>query len=611
MASKRQTLTVNPSVITTFLILAAIAFMSLASEVLKPLALAVLLSFALAPISKFFEQRGVPRFLSVVLTLLLAIGVMGFVSYKVGEQIATLAQHINPEELQKNIEKKFRFLKPREEGAVKRLLTTAGNLAKSVDSPPTSNSAVPVNVVTQPSFTQRLQSAVGPYLESAGVGAFVLVLVLFILSTREDLNDRVIRLVGQGRVSLTTKTMEEVGRRISRYLIMFATVNSMFGLIVSIGLWAIGVPLAAVWGLVAALLRFIPYVGPATAFALPLAFSVASFEGWREPLLVVALFAALEVVANSFVEPVVYGKTTGVTALGLLVAAMFWTWLWGMLGLLLSTPLTVCLAVLGKSVPSLKVFSILLGEDPPLSASVRFYQRLLVSDFDEAQDILEEAFKEKPVADVFDDFLVPTLSRVERDYARGELEMRDRALILRFISDVLDDLEVPTSPATDLDDTDAHIVGVKSNNKTDVFVLRMLGILLKSNHLKFQIIAETSTPLKLAEMILELEPRVVVVSHLPPGGFTTARYLVRRLRARFNDLPILVGRWGEIGDSAKAATKLEEVGASKVVDQLKDALDSIIKQVAPEIDEKANELMPPSSPPEIRKKASTGGKPRK
>ena len=209
------------------------------------------------------------------------------------------------------------------------------------------------------------------------------------LMGREDLSDRIVGLFGHRQVSLTTRTMEEIGQRISRYLATFALVNSGFGLVIGVGLWLIGVPFAVLWGCLAAMLRFIPYVGPAVAFVLPLVFSFAHFPGWTQPLEVVALFAVVEVALNSFLEPVIYGKTTGVSALGLLVAAMFWTWLWGTMGLLLSTPLTVCLAVLGKYVPSLRFFAALLGEEAELEPDVRLYQRLVALDRDGATEVVD------------------------------------------------------------------------------------------------------------------------------------------------------------------------------------------------------------------------------
>ena len=292
----------------------------------------------------------------------------------------------------------------------------------------------------QPSFRQRLETTVGPYIESLGVGSFVLILVLFMLMNREDVSDRLVRLFGQRRVSLTTKTMEEVGQRISRFLAVMVMLNSSFGLIIGLGLWAIGVPYAILWGFLAGTLRFIPYVGAAISFVLPLIFSIAFFEGWREPILVFALFAVIETVANSFLEPIIYGKTTGVSALGLLVAAMFWTWLWGGLGLLLSTPLTVCLAVLGKYVPGLRFFATMLGEEPALEPGVRFYQRLLAMDQDGATAIIEEAMKKQHRIEIFEEYLIPTLARCERDRMQEDIDEREQVFIWRVIGDLLDDL---------------------------------------------------------------------------------------------------------------------------------------------------------------------------
>src|SRR3954465_6993159 len=258
---------------------------------------------------------------------------------------------------------------------------------------------------------------------------------------REDLSDRIIGLFGNRQISLTTRTMEEIGRRISRYLATFALVNSGFGLVIGLGLGLIGVPYAVLWGCLAALLRFIPYVGPAAAFLLPLVFSFAHFPGWAQPLEVVALFGVVEVLLNSYLEPVIYGKTTGVSALGLLVAAMFWTWLWGTLGLLLSTPLTVCLAVLGKYVPSLQFFATMLGEEAELEPDVRFYQRLVALDRDGSVALTEEAIKKQPRVEVFDQILVPALVRAERDALRDELQEQEREFVWRVVGEVLENLE--------------------------------------------------------------------------------------------------------------------------------------------------------------------------
>ncbi len=278
------------------------------------------------------------------------------------------------------------MIKPGQQSAAGRLRDLADEVTAKMEKPPYLETRTRrprsrrSRSISRPSFQDRLRSATGPYLEFLGVGSFVLILVLFMLMGREGLSDRIVGLFGHRQVSLTTRTMQEIGQRISRYLATFALVNSGFGLVIGLGLWLIGVPFAVLWGCLAAMLRFIPYVGPAVAFILPLVFSFAHFPGWAKPLEVVALFAVVEAALTSFLEPVIYGKTTGISALGLLVAAMFWTWLWGTMGLLLSTPLTVCLAVLGKYVPSMWFFAALLNEEAELEPDVRFYQRLVALD---------------------------------------------------------------------------------------------------------------------------------------------------------------------------------------------------------------------------------------
>ncbi len=616
MPAQRPSCPINHPIVISFLLFAVIGFMSLASEVLKPLALAVLLSFALAPVAGFLERWGLPRFLAVVLTVLLALGGLGEIGYKVGQQLTTLA--LNADRYEANIRAKLKLLKPGEASTLDKLIKVSKDVAQSLNIPAVAHDQkiVPVQVVSQPSYREQLQTAVGPYLEGALLGVFVLILVLFMLANREDLSDRIVRLCGPRRVSITTKTMEEVGQRISRYLGMFALVNSTIGLVVGLGLWAIGVHYAVLWGVLAALLRFIPYVGPATAFVLPFVFSIADTPDatWRQPLMVLGLFAVIEALANSFLEPVIYGRTTGVSALGLLVAAMFWTWLWGMLGLLLSTPMTVCLAVLGKYVPGLGFFATLLGEETPLGPDVRFYQRLLAMDQDGAIQVVETALKRQPRAEVFDQILIPTLARSNRDREREDIDGREQAFIWRVVSDLLDDLE--EAPALDLktlappasgaepspngapvEAPSIRILGVAANDQADALALRMLSLLLTPRGYSLRILTTPETPLKLAEQVAEAEPQLVVLSHLPPGGFTVARYLVRRLRARFSDLRLLVGRWGESGDPLSAAERLTSLGASHVVIRLADARDHIEDHFRPKPEPAGENITPlPASP---------------
>jgi predicted PurR-regulated permease PerM len=579
----------NHPVVVTFLILAVIGAMSIAAEVLKPLALAVLLSFALAPLAGFFERHRVPRAIAVILTVVLALAALSGIGYVVVRQLSTLAYQLP--HYQKRIQQKVDFLKPSDDTAFRRAQNVASDLAKSLDTPVVAGrEATDVRVIEEPTFRQRLQGAVGPYLEFIGVGLFVLILVLFMLMNREAVGDRIVQLFGQRQINLTTRTMGEIGQRISRYLAMITLINSGFGLTVGVGLWLIGVPYAVLWGCLAAMMRFIPYVGAAVAFLLPLAFSVAYFPGWRQALEVVAFFGVAEV-ALSYLEPVIYGKTTGVSALGLLVAAMFWTWLWGLLGTLLSTPLTLCLAVLGKYVPSLSLFATLLGEEAELDQNIRFYQRLVSLDQDGATAVVEAALKDRPRADVFDQILVPALSRAERDAARGELDESDMAFIRRVISEVLDDLEgtedlskkapgrsgeaepirangKPASPTF-------KVAGVAASGTSDALTLRMLGQILAPAAYTLVNVEGVGSPMLLADRVAEVSPAMVILSHLPPEALAQARYQVRRLRSRFSGLAIIVGRWGEAGSDA-ASQGLSGVGATHVAFTLADARDQIL-----------------------------------
>jgi predicted PurR-regulated permease PerM len=596
MSVRRNTFRLDHPIVITFLIFAVIGFLALASDFLKPLALAVLLSFALAPLASFLERRGVPQKAAVILTVLLALGTLGGITYQVGEQLTKLANDTRSlSRYTENIKTKLSGLQPSQENALNRIVKVGRSVTGVLEEASPRQNVQEVRIVSQPNLAARVQAAVGPFLERLGVVSFVLVLVLFMLSNRKDLSDRVVRLFGLRQVSLTTRTMDEAAARISRYLGMFTLVNSSFGLIVGLGLALIGVPFAALWGVLFATLRFLPYVGPAAAFALPLLFSIAHFPGWREPILVMLLYGTLEVLANSFLEPVVYGRTTGVSALGLLVAAMFWTWVWGALGLLLSTPMTVCLAVVGKYVPGLRFFAILLGEEAPLEPDVRFYQRLLARDQDCAMTIVREAAKEEPVAAVFDRFLVPALARAERDRNSQAIDDGEQAFVWDVVGNLIDELaetypDGPTTeaaPAEDQSEVESpsgdtppfHLVGFAANDHADFLVLRMLARLLEGSGCTVTILDTPESPLRGVEQVAEAEANLVLVSHLPPAGFTTARYFVRRLRARFPALPIFVGHWNANGTRTRAAARLTATGATRVVFHLAAARDLILDRL--------------------------------
>lgn len=616
MASRRSAFRMDHPVIITFLILAIIGFMYFAAEVLQPLALSILLCFVLAPVSRLLERQGMPRAPAVLLTVVTVLGALGGIGYVVANQLTALGNDLANPRYERNITEKVRqIVQPQQESAVDRVSGVVDRVTDKMEPTSTQPNVQNVRIVDRPSFQERLKDTVGPYLEPVAVGALVLILVLFILIGREDLNDRIVQLFGLGQISLTTRTMEDVGQRISRYLAILSAFNASFGAVVAAGLWMIGVPYAVLWGFLAAAMRYIPYIGPWSAFALPLLFSLARPEaGPWEPLLVSVLFLTLEVLSTGFLEPVIYGRTTGITAVGLLVAATFWTWLWGPLGLLLSTPLTTCLAVLGKYVSSLRFFATLLGEEAVLDPDVRFYQRLLLLDQDGATELVEESLKKMTRAEVFDQILIPALTRAERDAAREEIDEAQQAFVWKVTDTILDEMEAAPTPAagpvvsspapveeqvgasarvaklpddavpepTEAGPTVGKILGVATNDASDVLVLRMLGLLmLDTRGCTLDIITDAASPLKVADQVAQQFPDLILLSHLPPVGLTPARYLVRRLRSRFADLPIWVGRWGEAGASEETSERLMSAGATLVLNGVGDAHRRILEALQP------------------------------
>ncbi len=308
---------------------------------------------------------------------------------------------------------------------------------------PVFSSATPVPVVlveSVPLPVRLLRDWLGPILAPVGTLAIIVLLMVFMLIYREDLRGRLIRLAGTGQLADTTQALDEAGRRVSSYLIRLFIVNFAYGVAVSIGLWFIGIPSPLLWGFLAAILRYIPFLGPWIAVTFPIALSFAAYEGWTRPIATVSLFVTLELVSNNVVEPWLYGQGTGVSTVGIIVSALFWTWLWGPFGLVLSLPITVCLTVLGRYVPGLKFLTILLSDQPALELRWQLYQRLLALDYPEATEIVDRYLKSNSVQDLYMAALLPVLSLAERDSQNGRLVDAQRKFIYKFVSDTLEEL---------------------------------------------------------------------------------------------------------------------------------------------------------------------------
>ena len=295
-----------------------------------------------------------------------------------------------------------------------------------------------VRVLSPPaSPLQLLGQTFGTLVEVLGLAGIVVILVVFFLVRREDLRDRFIRLAGKGRATVTTQMLADAATRVSRYLSMLFLINATFGIVVGIGLYLIGVPNAVLWGILAATLRFVPYIGPWIAAVAPTGLAMAISTGWLAPILTLGLFAAMELFCGNVLEPWLYGKGTGVSAVAVLVAAVFWTWLWGIVGLLLATPLTVCLLVIGKHVPQLSFLHVLLGNEPVFEPTRRVYQRLLAGDQEEANELLDEDLENRPLVDVYDTLLIPAMALAETDWHHDELDESRHAFILQSLKEMI------------------------------------------------------------------------------------------------------------------------------------------------------------------------------
>ncbi|MCB6179510.1 AI-2E family transporter [Rhodobacter sp. Har01] len=402
------------------------AVLALAADVFLPLAVAMLITFALSPLVSVLRRRGLSKTLSVILSVTLAFLLIGAFSLVVALQVGQLAQNLP--EFQANILAKLNSLK--ESGQGGGLIARVTDMVVAINAeigralPAEAGAAsgpMPVEVVERSNALQMLQNIVGPLLSPIAMTGLVVVVVIFMLLERDQLRDRFIRLAGSQDIHRMTEVLEDAGSRVANYLLIQLLVNLIYAVPIGIGLWLIGVPNALLWGVLTLVLRFVPYVGSVLAAAFPLFLAFAVSPDWSAVLWTLALFGTVETVTSNLVEPWVYGSRTGLSPLAIIVAAIFWTFLWGPLGLVLSTPLTVCLVVLGRHLPQFEMFDILFGDEPVLHPHMRLYQRLLAGDATEATFAAEEALEDEDLAAWYQATALPALLKAQDDRDRGVL----------------------------------------------------------------------------------------------------------------------------------------------------------------------------------------------
>ena len=603
-----------------------IAALYLAREVLIPITLALLLTFVLSPVVNLLRHIHVPRVLAVLLAVVFAIAIILSLGSVIGVQVASLASDLP--QYATTIEKKVgavqSFATNRVEGLVNRLGRGMHQASegKAVTPNPASNAPAgtvqkPIPVEVQqpsPAPLQIARQILAPVLSPLEDLLIVLIVAIFVLLQKDDLRDRLIRLFGSGDLHRTTAAMDDAARRLSRYFLSQLAINTVFGIIIGTGLFFIGVPSPVLWGIIGALLRFVPYIGSFISGVLPTALAAGVSPGWSMAIETAALYVVVETITGQFVEPMVYGHSTGLSPAAVVVAAIFWTWIWGPVGLILSTPLTLCLVVLGRHVDRLEFLDVILGDRPALTPVENFYQRMLAGDTDEAQDQAEHLLKERSLTSYYDEVVLKGLQLAATDAQRGVLVEGQVERIQHAVQALVVDLgshsdtdphpadpaaihaessaaekalpkqAAPGIPPLTPDQlapewrTEAPVLCVAGRGPLDEAASCMLAQLLGKHGLAARV-ASYEAASRDRINTLDVEGVVMVcISYLDLSGAPShLRYLVRRLRRRLPHAPLLVGLWPAEDAMLKDEQMHAMLGATYYTSSLHEAVEDCLQ----------------------------------
>ncbi len=617
-----------------------IAGLYFAREVLIPITLAILLSFVLAPLLMLLRRIGLPRVPAVVSSVVLALGVILALGVVIGTQVAQLASDVP--RYASTIERKVDAVRGFTLSRMTNLTNQLGQQMKPAAPQPSAPAApaaeqpakpapIPVEVhQPDPAPLEVAERVLSPVLSPLATMGIVLIVAVFILMQKEDLRDRLIRLFGSGDLHRTTGAMDDAAARLSRYFLTQLALNACFGVVVTLGMWLIGIPSPALWGIIAALMRFVPYVGAVASAVFPLVLAAAVDPGWTMVLETAAFFLVLEGLTGQVVEPLLYGHSTGLSPVSVVISAIFWTWLWGPVGLILSMPLSLCLVVLGRHIERLEFIDVLLGDQPALTPAESFYQRILAGDADEALDQAEILLRDRSLSSYYDEVALHGLQLAANDSVRGVLSDEQ----LRNIQDAIDGIVVDLADHDDVDtpagkpDADAPasrtapepprlavpagidsataplppawsgsapVLCVAARGPLDEAAGAMLAQLLAKHGLNARVVSEEAVSRGGISSLDVTGVAMVCVSYLEASGNpSTLRYLMRRLRARVPSATVVVGLW-----QADQATLADErlhatVGADHYVANLRDAVNTCV--VAAEAARQAAVEMAPAEP---------------
>jgi predicted PurR-regulated permease PerM len=558
------------SLLTLVSFAAVIGALYLGRTVLMPMALAVLFAFLLNPIVDLLERAHLGRIGSVLISLVLSFVLFFAVGWGVTNQLLEILGHLP--DYQENIHEKIGALSASGFGGLRKATASMNDLSKELSA--ASDSAkkqavgrnrepIAVQVAAPPrNASEYLRAVVGPVsgiLETAGI---VVVFTLFILLQQNDLRNRLLRLAGISQLNNMTQALAEASRRLARYLLMQLLVNVGYGLLFGLGLYLIGIPHPFIWAVFAICLRFIPYIGTAIAALLPMTVALAIFPGWKELAATLVLFLILEIAIANLVEPWLYGSHTGLSALAVLVAAIFWGMLWGPVGLILSTPLTMCLLVFGRYIPQLAFVEILFGDEPVLSPPAHFYQRLLAMDDEEARDILQRYLKDNSIENLYDSVLIPALSLAETDRHKDILDETRTNFIHQSARELIQEFaeasyKVENGELAQIGPPalSHRIACVPAKDEADAIIGTMAAHLLRRSGYNAVAVPLAQTS-EMLDHVAGIQADTICVSALPPLAAPHAKALCRQLRERFPQSRIILGLWEYPGGMERAQQRV-------------------------------------------------------
>ena len=599
-----------------------VAALYFARDVLIPITVAVLLSFVLAPLANLLRRIRLPHVAAVLLSVLIALGIILAIAGVIGVQVAGIATDVPryTATIQRKVETVRNMTVGRLTALTDRLDKQFGRTpeaGKAADSTPSASGAQRAQLVQiEPAGIPPVELArtvLAPILDPVENILIVLIVAVFILMQREDLRDRLIRLFGSSDLHRTTVAMDDAGQRLGKYFLAQLAINTCFGIVAAIGLFFIGVPSPALWGVTSALLRFVPYIGPVVAALLPAALAAAVDPGWTMVLWTIGLYVVTESITGQVLEPLIYGHSTGLSPAAIVIAAIFWTWIWGPIGLVLSTPLTLCLVVLGRHVDRLEFFDVMLGDRPALTPVENFYQRMLADDPDEAQHQAELMLKERSLSAYYDEVALKGLQLAANDVLRGALDPAKLGRIRDNVRSLVEDLASyddrdpnpadkaaaeavstraeravlkPPAPKVDAPATDrlapnwrgsAPVLCLAGKGPLDEAAATILAQLLDKHGLVAKVAGhEAASRRGIATLDLSGVAMVCVSSLEISGTPANLHYLVRRLRQRGPGVQILVGLWPAEGQGADDARLKAAVGADAYAANLGEAVEACV-----------------------------------